>query len=168
MRTVDGTQSVRQVFTNSGPDRTADKLWINAIRKGGTAGLTATLTQGSTTIFTVTTAPDSIPLNGKGTSISGDNGSDIINSEWIPFTIPQIVLRSGQTYNLTLTTSGGSSYRAAVIRDGAAGGYGFATSTVFSDGYAQYNSGSGWNNWDTWGTPRTPGDEDMEFYFQVH
>jgi hypothetical protein len=71
-------------------------------------------------------------------------------------------LLSGQTYRLVLQSSSSSVYQAYPIRKGNS--YGFADTTYFSDGYAQFTQGSSWAGWTQWGTTnRTDGD--LQFYF---
>ncbi len=69
-----------------------------------------------------------------------------------------VTLASATSYNLVLSAPTGTSYNAFVIRHGAA--WGFPASTYFSDGTAQYTTGSTWLGFDQPGgeTNRTVGD----------
>ena len=41
--------------------------------------------------------------------------------------------------------------------------YSFPSTTYYNDGYAQFNSGSGWTGWDDWGYSNQT-DGDLQFY----
>jgi hypothetical protein len=45
-------------------------------------------------------------------------------------------------------------------------GSGYKPTTYFSDGHAQFNSGSGWVGWDQWGIANRT-DNDLQFYFET-
>jgi hypothetical protein len=164
LRAIDGVNAVREVFTVSGASRTATTLRMRVLRTSGTGGLKATLTSGSQTLFSVTTPAGQIPLGGKN---SGQGTAT--DADWMVFPIPATALSSGQTYQLTFTTTAGTTYLAQTVRDGAATPQSeFGAGTVFADGYAQYTTGGAWLNWDTWGWSNVPGDQDLEFLFAVN
>jgi hypothetical protein len=71
-------------------------------------------------------------------------------------------LYSGDSYHIDLEASSRTTYQVFPIRKGSA--YGFANTTYFPEGYAQFKSGSSWVGWTQWGvTNRT--DADLQFYF---
>jgi hypothetical protein len=154
--TVSGSQKVGEVFTVSGATKTASSLTVAVVRESGTSHLTATLTQNSTTIYTAT-----------------DNGLAPLSSEtydgykqtYTSFTFP-VTLTAGATYRLEFSAPSDTTYTIHGVRDGAASGYGWDPATVFNDGYAVYNTGSGWTNgWDTWGSMAQ--DQDLSFFFTL-
>jgi hypothetical protein len=54
------------------------------------------------------------------------------------------------------------------IKDGNAdGSAGFSSQSVFADGYAQFNNGSGWVGWDPAGYTPNQLTGDLPFYFTV-
>ena len=94
----------------------------------------------------------------------GSSSWEPYNQQWAKFSL-NATLQQGQTYQLELSAPAGTVYTVNGVRDGNAAGYGFSPNTVFSDGYANYNTGSGWTQgWDTWGGSPVK-DQDLSFYF---
>jgi hypothetical protein len=109
-------------------------------------------------------------LNGTGTSLascakpytaitpSGTSGDNWVTCQ---FASP-LTLNSGSTYALNLAAPSSSAYTIFPIRKGVS--YNFGPSSVFSDGHAQYTTGSGWQDWPSeTGAASTQGD--LQFYF---
>ena len=173
-RIVSGPAGVREVFTVSGGDRVVDALWVRALRRSGNAPLEATLRQRSTCggavkLRTLTAGAQQSPIGGRG--VCGSWFSN--NAEWFQMEIePPIVLTAGESYDLEFRTDPSTVYRAPVVRDGHAAGWGFHQDTVFSDGHAEYTlDGQTWRVWDTHGLchdgTTTGKDQDLQFFFEV-
>jgi len=162
LRTMDGTQAVREIFTVSGADRIVNAFNVRVIRSSGSGDLLCTLTQGGARIWQKSIGAAALPTNGWNTA-----GDKSINAKWVGLhPCPKTVLRSGTTYEWTFSTTAGSVYWMHPMRDGKAAGYSFLAGSVFDDGRAQYTTdGTTWQNWDTWGTNST--DQDLRTYFQV-
>jgi hypothetical protein len=78
----------------------------------------------------------------------------------VAFSTPH-TLTAGKTYHLALQSSSGD-YQAFPIRKGLA--YGYAVTTYFADGYAEFSHGGNWVGWTQWGVPNRT-DADLQFYF---
>lgn len=158
LQKISGGTAVRQSFTVSGPDRTVSRVSVRLSRESGSGDLTVRLEQADGTLVEEGRIP-------AGSVKMSDASSGFPESTWvgIDFTSKQKLV-SGQKYNLVLMAPADTSYPIYAIRDGT--GYGFKPTTVFADGYAQFNSGSGWVGWTMWGeTNRKEGD--LQFYFTV-
>jgi hypothetical protein len=155
---VSGTQKVGEVFTVSGSNKNVSSLSVAAVRLSGTGPLTATLLSGGTVVASSTNST----LAAQGTSSwEGDN------ERFVSFNL-SATLKAGVTYQLALSAPSDTIYSVHGVRDGAAAGYGWAPSTVFNDGYANYNTGSAWTaGWDTWGSAPTNKSQDLSFYFSL-
>lgn len=75
-----------------------------------------------------------------------------------------VTLRKGAGYQLVLTAPSGTSYSAFGVERGNY--YGFSSSTYFTDGYAQYTTGSGWQGL-TNESGRTATNADLQFIFRA-
>lgn len=153
MHTVSGANKVREVFTVSQSDFAASSLSVRVLRKSGGSPLTVSLVSPSGTTSATTNAA---PLGGFKT------GSDLGDADFVTVLLP-VTLRAGASYSIELSAPSDTVYAIPAVRDGNASGYGFDKRTVFSDGWAEYNTGGSWFPWDTWGTPAK--DEDLSFYF---
>ena len=130
--TVSGSREIREQFTVSGGDRTISSANVFVWRASGSAPLTLALAGGAQT-FTGSIAATTFPLL---STQPPANGAD---QTWGGLVIPTIVLVSGQTYSLTLSTASGTTYGTMPIRKGSID-YGFSPSTVFTDGNAQQSA----------------------------
>ena len=148
---ISGTAAVREAFTNnSGANIAVTNVSVRVNRTAGTAALTVRLEQSDGTLIEQgTVASTSVPIADDPT--------------WVTYTFSAVrTLLAGQGYNLVLEAPSGTTYTAYPIRKGSA--YGFAGTTFFNDGFAQFNPGTGWVGWTQWGvTNRTDGD--LQFYF---
>jgi hypothetical protein len=150
---ISGAQGVRETFTVSGRSRTVVSVAVRAKYLSGPGPLTLRLEQADGTLVdqgSVTGLPVTPGLSG---------------ASWarVAFQRPRTLL-SGESYHLTLGAPADTVYTAFPMRKGL--DYQFKPTTVFPDGYAQFNDGGGWTGWDQWGA-RDRKDGDLEFYFQL-
>jgi hypothetical protein len=145
--TISGNSAVRETFTVTGKNRSANAVAIYLRKISGTENLNIRLEKTDGTLLEQGTIPaSSIP-----TSYSWISSS---------FQLTQ-TLTVGQSYNLTLSTASNTSYDAYAIWNGQK--Y-FGPNTCFNDGYAQFTTdGSNWTGWDQTGWDRHDGD--LSFYF---
>jgi hypothetical protein len=147
--TISGLHAVRERFTVTGTDRRVLGAAVRVLKVKGRGGLSIRLEHEDGTLIEAGSVPASaIGLGYTWTSIT--------------FNIPHILL-AGQTYHLLLTAPSDTTYQTFALRNGSK--FGFSGSTVFSDGYAQYTTGSDWTGFDMWGT-RNRTDGDLQFYFK--
>jgi hypothetical protein len=133
---IGGDAQVRQLLRTRNSTR-VDGVWLRVQRENGAGdGLTLSIGRASGgSIASATVDPGKVPTSAPG---------------WIHvrFSTP-VSLPSATDLALTLSASGGSSYEAFPVRKGTS--YGFARTTIFDAGYAQFNAGGGWVGWDQWG-----------------
>jgi len=147
-KTISGSSTVRELFTVSGSNRTASTLSLRLQRASGSSNLTVTLADSAGNVI----ERDSIPASSYGTG----------SANWATVTFSsKRTLTAGQAYQIILSTPSDTSYTTWGIQKGA--NYGFHRMTYFPDGYAQYNTGSGWIG--MFGSGRT--DADIQFFFGV-
>ena len=152
-KTISGAQGVRQSFTVSGSDRVVSTASVHLKYVSGSGALTIRLEQADGTLVdqgTVASVPVTPGLGG---------------ASWakVTFATPR-TLKAGSSYNLVLSAPAGTVFTAFPMRKGS--DKGFKSTTVFTDGYAQFNPGTGWTGWDQWGQPNRK-DGDLEFFFEV-
>jgi hypothetical protein len=148
---ISGTKTVRETFTVSGASRQVSSVAVRLRRTSGSSPLTLRLETSSGALVAQTSVPaTSIAASAPG----GDNGGAV----WAVGTFPKVTLTAGQGYNLVLSTASNTEYTVFVIRKGPT--YGYSPRTYFNDGYAQYNTDSGWSGFkgDTQG--------DLQFYLK--
>jgi hypothetical protein len=150
-KTISANAQVREGFHVSGASRTFTKIKIRLQRVAGTSPLTLQLTEADGTLIAQGTVPAASVLTSA--------------PSWVTCTFPiSYALSSGVGYNLTLASPADTQYQAYPMRKGL--DKGFAASTCFSNGYAQFTTtgSGGWAGWDMWGTPDlTTGD--LQFMF---
>jgi len=162
---VSGSQQVGEVFTVSAPTMTVNGLNVAVVRVSGSSPLTATLLSNGQVVATATES---------GIVSQGSNSWEGYNQQAASFNL-SATLQQGQTYQLQLSASSDTVYSVHGLRDGSVPGavsgrapaVPFSPQTTFSDGYANYNTGSGWTDgWDTWGAnPPTDKSQDLSFWF---
>jgi hypothetical protein len=142
-KTITGGFRVREKITVSGADRVVREIFVRV--RSGSGGLRVRLEEGGGTLIE------------EGTMTSASSGNN-----WLMyrFDTPR-TLALGQSYNLVFSSPSGS-YSVFPMRQGSS--YGFSPRTYFSDGVAEYNSGSGWVGWDAWGVPNRR-EQNLQFYF---
>jgi len=148
---ISGQAEVREAFTVTGPSRTFTKVLLRLAATSGTSTLTVRVEEADGTLVDQVEVPAAAFLPGV--------------SCWVTATFPAAhVLNSGVAYNLTLSSPADTVYSAYPLRKGL--DKGFASSTVFPDGHAQFTAtgASGWAGWDMWGTPGLK-DSDLQFAF---
>jgi len=152
-KNISGTKGVRETFTVTGSDRLVSTMAVRVKPVSGTSPLTLRLEQGDGTLI------DQETVSGI-TLIPGLSGAS-----WAKATLatPR-TLKAGQTYHLVLSAPADTVYTAYPMRKGS--DKGFKSTTLFTDGYAQFNPGTGWTGWDQWGQPNRL-DSDLQFYFDV-
>jgi hypothetical protein len=155
-----GANKVGEIFTVSGSDKVVSSLSVAVVRVSGSSPLTATLLSGKSTITTATNI---------GLVPQGSSAVEGYNQRFATFNFPATI-KAGVTYQLEFSAPSDTVYNIEGAQDGAAAGYGFAPATVFSDGWANYNTGSGWTvGWDTWGaSPPNDKSQDLAFYFTLN
>lgn len=148
---ITGNAAVRETFLVSGSNRVVTKVKVRLKRTSGTDPLLVRLERSDGSLIEQGSIAASLMPAGAQT--------------WVTYTFstPRELL-SGQRYFLTLKAASSSLYEAYPIRDGMAAGYGFSSATVFADGYAQFNPGTGWVGWTQWGVTNRS-DSDLQFYF---
>ncbi|NWJ42544.1 MAG: hypothetical protein HXX12_16400 [Geothrix sp.] len=150
---ISGTQSVRETFTVSGVDRTVTAINVRANRISGSSPLTVTIEKSDGTLV------------GQGTVLVplGGAGSTSANEAWVSvkFGTP-LTLQAGVGYHLVLSSPADTVHTTHALEKGNV--YGFPATTYFADGYAQFNSGTGWLGWDLFAVANRT-DCDLQFYF---
>ena len=159
--TASGSSAVREVFTVSGSSKTVTSAAIRVVRVSGSDPLVVRLEAADGTLIEQGNIPAaSIPT---GASLTDAYGSPL-SYAWATYKFSSAhTLTTGQTYHLDFEATSTSAYQLFPIRKGSA--YGFASTTYFSDGHAEFKqSGGSWSGWTEWGvTNRT--DSDLQFYF---
>ena len=148
---ISGVKRVRETFKVSAGSRRVDAVFVRVRRVSGAAPLTLRLENETGVLIEAINIPS--------TAIPAAH-------HWIggSFVDPHL-LAEGATYHLTLLAPADSVYEAFPLQDGAAT-FGFDPRTTFSDGFAEYNLGTGWSGWKPYtATPQMDGD--LQFYFRV-
>jgi hypothetical protein len=152
-KTISGAQSVRQLFTVSGQDRMVASASVRLKQISGSSPLTLRLEAADGTLIDHGTVA-SVPVT------PGFSGASWAK---VTFATPRL-LSAGATYHLVLSAPADTVFTAYPMRKGS--DKGFKSTTLFTDGYAQFNPGSGWTGWDQWGAVNRK-DGDLQFYFEV-
>jgi hypothetical protein len=151
-KTISGNQQrVREIFTVSEQNRLVSKVSFRMRKVTGGSDLVVSLE------------------DAKGLVIErGILAHTIIPKtySWLTYTFssPQL-LSVGKTYRLEFSTTGSGKYETYPLSDGSIS-YEFTNSNLFTDGYAQFNNGSGWTGWDQWEQANRK-DGDLQLYFTV-
>jgi hypothetical protein len=152
---ISGAKAVRETFTVSGADRTVAAVSVRVNRTSGASPLTILVEQA-----------DGTPL-GQGTVLvpQGAPAATSANESWarITFSTP-LILHAGQSYHLVLSSPSDTVHTTHTLEKGSS--YGYKPTTYFSDGHAEFNTGTGWAGWDEWGSPNRT-DNDLQFYFET-
>jgi hypothetical protein len=151
---ISGPSAVRETFTVTGPSRTVSSVGVRLARVSGSGNLTVRLENASGTLIEQGyLAASSFPITSPASHV------------WAKYTFatPQNLI-AGQTYHLVLQAPSTTEYEAFSMEKGTA--YGFDKLTYFPDGYAQFNSGTGWTGWSVWGATNRI-DSDLQFYFDL-
>jgi hypothetical protein len=153
-KTISGSAQARERFTVSGGDRSISSVSVRLNRRSGSSPLTVRLEAGSGEVL-VTGAVPAEAIGQLPPGVDGGSWATVV------FDWPR-VLRDGQTYDVVLSSPADTAYSIAVIRKGSA--FGFAPTTYFADGSAQYNPGGGWVAFDPgWRGPLDEGDLQLVF-----
>ncbi len=148
---ISGSRSARESFTVRDAGRRVASVSIRLRRLLGSSPLHVR----------VETADGGLLVQG---DIAAQAITDGEHPTWatLRFTSP-VTLGAGRSYHLVLSAPEDTTYGVFVLRKGV--DYGYAPSTWFADGSAQYNPGSGWVAFDPgWRGPLDQGD--LQFYFQ--
>jgi hypothetical protein len=152
---IAGPARVRETFTVSGPARPVVALTVRVRHLAGGAPLVATLEQADGKVLATG--------RGDGRVLPVTASGSLPGGEWATFSLPGApVLASGRTYNLVLSCPAGGRYEAFPMRKGT--DKGFSDATLFADGHAECDSGSGWTGWTQWGQSGLT-NSDLQFYF---
>jgi len=153
--TISGAASVRESFSVSGGDYTVSSASVRLKRVSGTSALSVRLERSDGTLLVTGSIP--------AANIAISDPAAEPGSSWVAATLSRpLTLQAGASYNLVLSTAAGTTYSIFAIRKGSS--YGFAPSTYFADGHAQFTAGSSWTDFEAWGTPSPEGD--LQFYFR--
>ena len=144
---------VRQHFTVSGSDRAVSSASVKVKRISGSDPLTISLRKGSTTLVSETVAASAIALGELPIVL---DGAHLGGNTWATISFADLTLESGATYNLVLSTGGGTQYIAVPVQEGTDKGL---RSYRFTDGLGQgtTNGGSSWSQLYLWS------DVDLQF-----
>lgn len=153
---ISGNYRVREAFTVTGNDRQVSSVSLRLARISGSQPLMVALESADGTQLWEGTIPASaFPLGDKNSGGS---------TRWATLELPGAFrLVAGRSYRLVLSSEQETTYSIFPVREGIA--YGYAESTVFADGSAQFDDGSGWAAFHpSW---RGPLDQsDLQFYFR--
>jgi hypothetical protein len=159
-KAISGSAKARQTMVVSGPNRLVSSFSIRVMRVNGTSPLTVRLETSIGTLIEQGTIPAAqIALGTPGIGADGTR-----NPTWATYTFSSPrTLASGQGYNVVLSTPSDTTYSIFVIREGTS--YKFGPATFFSDGRAQYTTGSTWGPFTQDGAG--PLDQaDLQFHFR--
>ena len=159
-KSISGNSIAREAFTVSGTDKNVSSVNLRLMRINGTSPLKVRLeTSTGTLIEEGNIDSTQIPIGTPG------DHSGTGHATWATYNfVSTHSLKVGQSYNIVLSTAADTTYSIFVIRKGV--DYQYAKSTYFSDGHAQYNSGTGWAAFTQDGA--TALDEgDLQFYFMT-
>jgi hypothetical protein len=150
---ISGSAGVRQVFTVSGSDQVVSSASVRVNYLSGHSPLTIRLENANGTLM------DQGTVSNFTVSPADSTGS------WakVTFAAPQ-TLKAGSSYNLVLSAPSDTVFQAIAMQKGTS--YGYSSTTVFKDGYAQFNNGTGWTGWDSNGHLNR-NDGDLQFFFEV-
>jgi hypothetical protein len=150
---ISGAQSVRETFTVSGANRTVTSISVRVNRLSGSSPLTVTVEKADGTLVGQGTVL--VPLGAAATTSA--------NETWVTvnFGTP-LTLQAAMGYHLVLSSPADTVHTTHALEKGNV--YGFPASTYFADGYAQFNSGTGWLGWDLFAVANRT-DCDLQFYF---
>ncbi|HEY3348104.1 MAG TPA: Ig-like domain-containing protein [Nitrospirota bacterium] len=149
-KTISGASVVRETFTVSGAGQTVSSAAVRLALSSGSGNLIFRLENGDGSVI------EEVPVPASAATAA---------QNWVKATFKSAhALSAGKAYNLVLKTDSGTAYSAYTIVRGT--GYGFSPNTYFSDGYAQYNTGSGWTGWSTsW--DKDEKNTDLQFFFNA-
>ena len=159
IQSVSGTNSVREQFTVSTASQQINSASFRLGLLSGSDPLTVTLEQADGTVIEQGTIPASaIPSSIVYNSFTASNWAA---PQWATYTFTSThILSVGQTYYLVLSAPSSSVYNIYPVQKGGVSG--FSPATDFPDGFAQFNSGSGWVS-----GPLTSNSSDLQFYLTM-
>jgi hypothetical protein len=145
--TISGSSAVREVFTPKA-SHTVSSVKVRVRQTGGSSPLVVHL-----------------ETSGGSVLASGSISAASIGSTTTWYTArfsSSVALRKGSPYQLVLSAAAGTSYSAFSVERG--NNYHFPSSEYFTDGYAQFTTGSGWRGF-TDESGRTATNSDLQFIF---
>ncbi len=152
-----GENKIRETFAVSGASKVVSAVAVRVNRLSGASPLNVTVEKADGT--RVGGGSVVVPMGGPATS--SDNGAT-----WVKVTFPSpLMLQSGVSYNLVLTSPSDTVHATHVLQKGR--DYGFKPGAYFGDGHAEFTAGSGWKGWDLWGLSNLQV-TDLQFYFEVN
>jgi hypothetical protein len=138
---ISGSEMVRERINVSGQDRSVRTASVKVKRIGGSAPLTISLVRGSDTLASKSVPASSIAL---GSLPTVHDRAHLGGNTWATIDFPDVLLKSGSTYNLVLSTGAGTTYIAVPVQEGIEKGL---RSYTFTDGSAQ-GTGNGGSSWE--------------------
>jgi len=151
-KTISGSRRARETFTVRGPNRRVSRVAVRVRRISGSSPLNLRLEKGGGKVVGSCAAPAS--------SITTSN-----HASWAECSFSTArTLKAGSHYHLVVSARADTSYSLYVIREGST--YGFSSGTYFSDGRAQYTTGSGWVGFEQPGGSGNARQADLQFYFR--
>jgi len=146
---ISGASAVREYLVPKA-NHIVSSVSVRVAQSGGSSPLTVRLmTSGGSVLAT-------------GSISAGSIGS---SPGWATARLSKsVTLRKGAGYQLALAAPSGTSYSAFGVERG--NNYGFASGTYFTDGYAQYTTGSGWHGL-TDESGRISTNADLQFIFHA-
>ena len=151
-KTISGSNAARETFTVSGPTMMAQSVTVRLKHESGTDPVTVAVLNGAGASLAGCAEPHTAIIP------SGTGGDNWVTCQFAS----QLALSSGSTYALHVAAPSTSAYSIFPIRKGVS--YNYGPSTFFSDGHAQYTTGSSWLDWPSeTGEASTQGD--LQFFF---
>lgn len=157
-KSISGSAMAREAFTVKGSNRFVSSFSVRLMRVSGSSPLTISLeTSGGTLLTRCAIAASAIAIGTPGDHSGGGHAT------WETCTFASSeTLVAGQAYNVVLSTTCDTVYSIFVIRKGSS--WGFAPTTYFSYGHAQYTTGSSWGPFTQDGGGALD-QADLQFYF---
>jgi len=146
-KTISGSSAVREIFTPKA-SHSVSSVQVRVRQTGGSSPLAVRLETSGGSVLT-----------------SGSISAASIGSTTTWYTArfsKSVVLKKGSTYQLVLSTASGSAYSAFAVERG--NHYRFPSSEYYTDGYAEFTTGSGWRGF-TDESGRTATNSDLQFIF---
>lgn len=154
-RPIGGPCRVGEAFTCPGPARSAAAVAVRVRSLRGSGGLDLRLETPAGKLLA--------QARDGGAGLAPTPGGSLGGCGWVRAVFPKPVrLEAGAAYRLVLAAPEAGAFEAFPLRKGA--DKGFASSTQFPEGHAEFNAGSGWNGWEQWGKANRL-DSDLQFYF---
>jgi hypothetical protein len=158
-KSISGAAMAREAFTVRGSSRSVSSFSVRLMRISGSSPLTVSLkNSGGATIDECVIAASAVAIGTPGDHGGGGHAT----WETCRFGSARTLV-AGQAYSVVLSTPANTVYSIFVIRKGSS--WGFASTTYFLDGHAQYTTGSRWGPFTQDGGGAVD-QADLQFYFR--